>query len=184
MNIMAGMDQAGRFLSSGRIYAALVLVAACLLAGCSLAAMAERQAGDAEETKRAEETVDVERTANADAPDRPNIIMILTDDLDAGSISHMPNLRTLLIERGTTFENAFVTDPLCCPSRATILRGQYAHNHEILGNEPPHGGFERFRVLGLGRSTVATWLRDESYRTVLIGKYMNSYYGTRVPVGW
>jgi N-acetylglucosamine-6-sulfatase len=184
MNIMAGMDQAGRFLSQGMIYAALVLGAACLLAGCSLAATAERQTDDAEKTTSAEETVDVERTSNTGTPDSPNIIMIVTDDLDAGSISHMPNLRSQLIERGTTFEKAFVTDPLCCPSRATILRGQYAHNHEILGNEPPHGGFEKFRALGHQNSTVATWLQSENYRTILVGKYLNGYEGTHVPPGW
>src|SRR3712207_1086788 len=140
MNIMAGMDQAWKLLPSRMFYAAIVLVAACLLAGCGLA-MVERRTGDAGEAKGAEESVDVERAASAATPERPNVIMILTDDLDAASISHMPNLRSLLIERGTTFENAFVTDPLCCPSRATILRGQYAHNHEILSNEPPNGGF-------------------------------------------
>jgi hypothetical protein len=82
----------------------------------------------------------------------PNVVLILTDDLDTGSISRMPNLRSLLIEEGTTFENAFVTDPLCCPSRATILRGQYAHNHEILAERGrlPDGLYrqvpERLRV--------------------------------------
>ena len=177
MNIMAGMDKAGRFLFSGRICAALVLVAACLLTGCGLA-KAQRQTGDAEET------VSVERTAYIGPPERPNVILILTDDLDTASISHMPNLRSLLIERGTTFENAFVTDSLCCPSRATILRGQYAHNHEILSNEPPHGGFDKFRALGHEDSTVATWLQDEGYRTVLLGKYMNGYETTYVPPGW
>src|ERR687894_577099 len=183
MNIMAGMDQAGRFLSSGRICAALALVAACLLAGCGLA-MGERQIGDAGETRGTEETVDVERAASAETAERPNVILILTDDLDAASISHMPNLRSLLIERGTTFENAFVTDSLCCPSRATILRGQYAHNHEILSNESPHGGFEKFRALGHEDSTVATWLQSGDYRTVLFGKYMNGYDTTYVPPGW
>ena len=121
------------------------------------------------------------------APDRPNVILILTDDLDARLLEERPesypNIRKLAAE-GTTFENAFVTDPLCCPSRATILRGQYAHNHRIVGNWWPRGGSKKFRVLGLGGSTLATWLQDESYRTVLIGKYMNDYFGTRVPVGW
>ena len=121
------------------------------------------------------------------APDRPNVILILTDDLDARLLQEhtasYPNIRKLASE-GTTFENAFVTDPLCCPSRATILRGQYAHNHRIVGNWWPRGGSKKFRVLGLGGSTLATWLQDEGYRTVLIGKYMNDYYGTRVPVGW
>src|SRR5215211_2475098 len=121
------------------------------------------------------------------SPDRPNVILILTDDLDAQLLEeHMedyPNIRELAAE-GTTFENAFATDPICCPSRATILRGQYAHNHEIVGNTWPRGGSRKFRVLGLGESTAATWLQDDGYRTVLVGKYMNGYYGTRVPVGW
>jgi Sulfatase len=60
------------------------------------------------------------------APDRPNVILILTDDLDARlldeHLADYPNIRKLASE-GTTFSNAFVTDPLCCPSRATILRG-------------------------------------------------------------
>src|SRR5918995_5212403 len=103
------MDQVGRLLSSGRICAVFVLVAACLFAGCSLTT-----AGDAGGAAGSEEMVSVERAANAGAPERPNVILILTDDLDAASISHMPNLRSLLIEQGTTFENAFVTDPLCC----------------------------------------------------------------------
>jgi N-acetylglucosamine-6-sulfatase len=179
MNIMARMDQVGRLLSSGRICAVFVLVAACLFAGCGLTT-----AGDAGGAAGSEETVSVERAANAGGPERPNVILILTDDLDAASISHMPNLRSLLIDQGTTFENAFVTDPLCCPSRATILRGQYAHNHGVLGNEPPQGGFEKFRAMGHQSSTMATWLQDEGYRTIFVGKYMNGYEGTHVPPGW
>ena len=148
----------------GKFSAVLALVAVCLLAaGCG------------------------PPTRVIQGPDRPNIILILTDDLDARLLEdHMedyPNLRELAAE-GTTFENAFVTDSLCCPSRTSILRGQYAHNHEIVGNSWPRGGSQKFRVLRLGESTVATWLQDEGYRTVLIGKYMNGYYGTRVPVGW
>jgi arylsulfatase A-like enzyme len=120
-------------------------------------------------------------------PELPNLILILTDDLDARlleeNLADYPNLRELAA-KGTTFENAFVTDSLCCPSRATILRGQYAHNHGIVGNGWPHGGSRKFRDLGRENSTVATWLHDAGYRTVLIGKYMNEYHGTRVPVGW
>jgi len=117
----------------------------------------------------------------------PNVVLILTDDLDASLMQEhqasYPNLRELAAD-GTTFENAFVTDPLCCPSRATILRGQYAHNHEILGNWWPRGGSRKFRDLGRESSTLATWLRTAGYRTVLIGKYMNDYDETRVPPGW
>src|ERR687894_3000518 len=155
MNIMARMDQVGRLLSSGGICAVFMLVAACLFAGCGLTT-----AGDAGGAAGSEETVSVERAANAGGPERPNVILILTDDLDAASISHLPNLQSLLIDQGTTFENAFVTDPLCCPSRATILRGQYAHNHGVLGNEPPWGGSQKFHELGHENSTVATWLDD------------------------
>ena len=175
---MAAVDQGPRLEPSGWTYAAVVvLLAACLLAGCGPSA-SEREVADAG------------GGAGSGAPassapvKKPNVIMILTDDLDAASISRMPNLKSLLIEQGTTFENAFVTDPLCCPSRATILRGQYAHNHAILGNEPPNGGFEKFRSLGRQNSTVATWMQDAGYRTVLVGKYMNGYDTTYVPPGW
>jgi N-acetylglucosamine-6-sulfatase len=101
----------------------------------------------------------------AQTRERPNIVLILTDDLDTESVSVMPELKSLLIEEGTTFNNAFVTDPLCCPSRATFLRGQYSHNTHIAGNSPPEGGFGKFRRLGLERSTVATWLDDAGYET-------------------
>jgi N-acetylglucosamine-6-sulfatase len=116
---------------------------------------------------------------------RPNIIFILTDDLDAHpkSISRMPNLRRYLINQGTTFENAFVTTSICCPSRATFLRGQYSHNHRVLTNNPPRGGAKRFRRLGRERSTVATWLHRGGYRTVEIGKYLNGY-DPPPPPGW
>src|SRR3712207_2467773 len=127
------------------------------------------------------------RTGVVQTSDRPNVILILTDDLDARLLEEQPadypSLRRMALG-GATFENAFVTDPLCCPSRATILRGQYAHNHEILGNWWPQGGSRKFRELGRERSTAATWLQDEGYRTVLVGKYMNEYHGTRVPAGW
>jgi N-acetylglucosamine-6-sulfatase len=173
---MAAMDWARKLPLSGRIYAALVLVGACLLAACGPAAEGEvaDAGGPASD----------ESSASTEPAGRPNIIMILTDDLDAASILHMPNLKSLLIEQGTTFENAFVSNPLCCPSRATILRGQYAHNHDVLTNEPPDGGFEKFRELGRESSTMATWLDAEGYRTIFVGKYMNGYEGTYVPPGW
>jgi N-acetylglucosamine-6-sulfatase len=71
-----------------------------------------------------------------------NIVFILAEDLEAGSEAeeHMGRLRETLTERGVNFENAFVSDSICCPSRAAILLGQYTHNHEIRGNSPPAGG--------------------------------------------
>ena len=124
------------------------------------------------------------RNAESDQQ-KPNILFILTDDQETGSLSEMPELQALLVEEGTTFENAFATDPLCCPSRATFLRGQYAHNHQIEDNGPPLGGHEKFRELGLDRSTVATWLDEAGYETAYLGKYMNGYDDTTyVPPGW
>ena len=123
-----------------------------------------------------------------DEPKPPNVVFILADDLavedvNEDTLEHMPNLRALM-EEGTAFENAFVTNSLCCPSRATILRGQYTHNHHILHNQPPLGGAKRFRLSGGDRITVATWLQENGYQTALFGKYLNGYYGEYVPPGW
>ena len=118
---------------------------------------------------------------------RPNIIFVLTDDLDAASASKVPSLEGYMADEGITFDNAFVTHSLCCPSRATILTGQYPHNHLVRSNGPPIGGFETFRELGRERSTLATWLDDAGYETALFGKYLNGYGNIgrkHVPEGW
>lgn len=120
---------------------------------------------------------------------RPNILFILTDDQEAGSVAEMPNVRSLLAAEGTSFDRAFVTTALCCPSRSSILRGQYAHNHRIWTTQEPYGGFARFRDLGLEESTVATWLDGASYHTGYMGKYLNDYGSfdrptDHVPPGW
>lgn len=120
--------------------------------------------------------------------EKPNIILLITDDLDIRSIPFMPQLQALVTSRGTTFTNFFVTTSLCCPSRASILRGQCAHNHQVLTNEFPDGGFQKFHDSGLEQSTLATWLQSAGYQTVLIGKYLNEYPGSLppeyVPPGW
>ena len=124
---------------------------------------------------------------------RPNILFILADDLRASDLQYMPSTQNLLEKHGEMFTNAWVTRALCCPSRATILRGQYAHNHEVWTNVYPSGGFWRFHDQGLENSTIATWLDDSAYDTVFIGKYLNPYgldrdnnYAptTYVPPGW
>lgn len=71
----------------------------------------------------------------------PNIIVIIADDLDVGSVAYMGNMKEMLARQGVTFTNFFASFQLCCPSRVTILRGQYAHNTQILGNSPPNGRF-------------------------------------------
>jgi N-acetylglucosamine-6-sulfatase len=125
--------------------------------------------------------------AEAQAAERPNIVFVLTDDLDERSMEDLPGItEDIMGTNGTTFENAYVTFPLCCPSRATILRGQYAHNHTILDNDLPAGGEQKFRDLRLDQSTVATWLDRAGYRTSYIGKYLNDYDegDTYIPPGW
>ncbi len=120
-------------------------------------------------------------------PARPNIILIVTDDQDVATLAQMPRLQNLLVQQGTTFENMFVTYPLCCPSRASILTGQYPHNTDILGNHPPLGGFAKFRDGEREGSTVATWLQSAGYRTALFGKYLNGYTARQSsykPPGW
>jgi predicted AlkP superfamily pyrophosphatase or phosphodiesterase len=62
---------------------------------------------------------------------RPNIILIVTDDQRADFLKYMPTVRTRLAANGVTFTNAFAETPACCPSRASILTGQYTHNHEV-----------------------------------------------------
>lgn len=99
----------------------------------------------------------------------------------------MPSLRSRLIEEGASFENAFVSYPLCCPSRSTVLTGLYAHNHGVTTNEPPVGGFQRFRAEGHEENTIAVHLQQRGYTTGLFGKYLNGYPSddpTHVPPGW
>jgi N-acetylglucosamine-6-sulfatase len=120
--------------------------------------------------------------------DQPNIILILTDDMALSDINYMPETMRLIGEQGATFNQFLVSMSLCCPSRVCILRGQYPHNSQIVGNKPPAGGFEKVYDLNLEKSTVAVWLHEQGYQTALIGKYLNGYPGTAgttyIPPGW
>lgn len=124
-------------------------------------------------------------TASPGSDTKPKLIFFLTDDLDVDYpnqtwIDHYPRLKALLADRGTTFRNSFVSLPLCCPSRTSILRGQYAHNTTIFGLAPPVGWFADVHARGLEQSTIATWLQTAGYRTILLGKYQNGYGTTEV----
>ncbi len=119
---------------------------------------------------------------------RPNILFLLTDDLNLDEIAVMPHLKSLLIDQGVNFSNYFVSVSLCCPSRTTTLRGQYSHNTQVLTNGGTNGGFETAHSLGVEQSTIGTWLQAGGYRTALVGKYLNGYprstSDTYVPPGW
>jgi N-acetylglucosamine-6-sulfatase len=130
-------------------------------------------------------------------PARPNLIIILTDDQrwDTTGLTHsldgvtpvMPNVENRLAAAGVKFTNAFASTGLCCPSRASLLKGQYAHTTGVRTNSPPLGGAENFD----DTSTLATWLQGAGYRTGLFGKYLNGYASLwtppappYVPPGW
>ena len=121
--------------------------------------------------------------ASAATPQEPNVLLIVTDDQRQDSLWAMPNVQALLAEQGVTFPNAVVSTPLCCPSRAAILTGTYAHTNGVWRNASPDGGFASFD----DRRTLATLLDGAGYRTGLFGKYLNGYRktdGAYVPPGW
>ena len=114
---------------------------------------------------------------------RPNdIVLILTDDQRYDLMGYMPLTDAALTAETVRFDQAVVTTSLCCPSRSSILTGQYAHNHGVLTNALPNGGASKFDP----SSTVATWLSQAGYRTALLGKYLNDYQrlSPAVPPGW
>ncbi len=120
----------------------------------------------------------------APGPPQPNVLVIETDDQTVEQMRVMDNVNSLIGGEGATFANSFVNFPLCCPSRATFLTGQYAHNHGVLANDAPNGGFTRFQSLH-GNNNLAIWLQRAGYYTGMIGKYLNRYQNDpRVPRGW
>jgi len=116
---------------------------------------------------------------------KPNVIIILTDDMDFSLLPTMKYTNELIAQQGVSFTNYFVTTPLCCPSRASTFRGQYAHNTNILENSP---GYKNFWRNGREEETIAIWLTRSGYKTALMGKYLNGYPieagDSYVPPGW
>jgi N-acetylglucosamine-6-sulfatase len=140
-------------------------------------------------------------SASAFPPEHPSFVVIQTDDetldqlydvFNAGGIEipTMPNTLSLIAGRGITFNRYYVSYPLCCPSRVTLMTGRYAHNHNVRGNVQPNGGYTGFKARGAFTHNIATWLQGAGYRTIHIGKFLNGYgdepfdTGTDVPPGW
>jgi arylsulfatase A-like enzyme len=102
--------------------------------------------------------------------ERPNFLIIVTDDQRLDTMEYMPNTQRLIFDQGATFANGFVTTPLCCPSRSSILTGMYAHNHGVRENEDR-----------LNHTTFIETLHEHGYLTGLVGKYLNSWKGEARP---
>jgi len=121
-------------------------------------------------------------TAKPPQPEQPNIVLIESDDQTQDSMRYMSRVQSLIGEQGATFPTNVVNWPLCCPSRATLQTGQYAHNHNVLGNNPPIGGFDRLDTT----RTLPVWLQRAGYHTTHIGKFLNGYEQSPVgvPPGW
>jgi N-acetylglucosamine-6-sulfatase len=137
---------------------------------CDRACQAARQAK--------EQKLGLLRARNA-LQKRPNVVVIDTDDMNVTDLSVMRNTLAMLAAHGTSFQNSYVSYPLCCPSRATFLTGQYAHNHHVLTDQR-YGDLDN-------TNTLAVWLRRAKYRTAMVGKYLNGYGVIRpreIPPGW
>ena len=104
---------------------------------------------------------------------QPNVVVVITDDQDARLMWPMKQTLKRLAGYGVTFNRSYATNPVCCPSRATFLTGQYSHNHGVLTNSPPDGGIGPFEPSE--DETIAVALDDAGYRTGFVGKYLNGY---------
>ncbi len=117
----------------------------------------------------------------------PNIVLVLSDDQRWDTLWAMPIVQSELVDKGVEFTNGFVVNPICCPTRTSILTGAYSHSTDVYRDLSPHGGFDTFTRRGEDRSTITTWLHSSGFRTALIGKYLNGYTSKNagyVPPGW
>lgn len=120
-------------------------------------------------------------SASATPAGKPNIVLVILDDLDASAEATMPRLKSLLADQGVTFTNTMMATPLCAPNRASIFTGLYAHNHGITGNAGAQG------IAPMESNLLPVWLKQAGYRTSLAGKYINQYPSageTSIPQGW
>ncbi|MBK5219402.1 MAG: sulfatase [Thermoleophilia bacterium] len=193
MNRFAQPRTQSRALAGARLALAaslLALVAALVFAGAQGAAAAPKDG-----TRQ-------NQAGLLPAHERPNFVVIQTDDQTIDSlyatftppggqpVAVMPNTLSLIAEKGVSLTRYYVSYPLCCPSRVSLLTGRYAHNHNVRGNVQPNGGYLGFSFRGANSHNLATWLQTAGYRTVHIGKFLNGYgdepydNGATVPPGW
>jgi N-acetylglucosamine-6-sulfatase len=115
---------------------------------------------------------------------RPNIVLILTDDMRADELRFMPKTRRLLVQQGVKFTHALSPHPMCCPARAELVSGQYGQNNGVRHNTGRWGGAKRLLHID---DNVGRWLQAAGYRTSYHGKFLNGYERLRPrhePRGW
>jgi len=118
--------------------------------------------------------------AATEGDDPSNVVVIMTDDQTLEQLRVMTATQAYFEQNGATFDNFITSLAVCCPSRVTFLTGQYALNHGVLDNGPPHGGYLAFD----DTSTLPVWLQEVGYRTIFMGKYLNGYHTLDIPPGW
>jgi N-acetylglucosamine-6-sulfatase len=160
--------------------AALAAVTTAVLASCGT---------EDERVVRGPDPLEASRSAEKSGKpsDPPNVVVIMTDDQREESVRGMATVKRQLKQKGTTFTKFLATYPLCCPSRATFLTGQYAHNHGVVDNVPPDGGYAALD----GSETLPVAMERGGYRTAHVGKYLNQYGHSKhgnppeeIPPGW
>lgn len=186
--LMAGVEAPG----NGKL--ALPTVAAKVIADCKAVQAKTDKKHTADATgKAAGNKPAAVKAIPAGAATGPNIVLVLVDDFsmnlmpdDLGELAKsMPNLARMRRE-GMTFDNYFVTDSLCCPSRTSIFTGLLPHNSGVITNTPPDGGLAAFMEHGDDAKSFAVALHDGFYATAMMGKYLNGYVAevSGVPQGW
>jgi N-acetylglucosamine-6-sulfatase len=118
------------------------------------------------------------------APTPPNIVVIITDDMRHDQMGDMPTVVSDLIGKGRSFDAGFIVDPICCPSRTSFLRGQYAHTTSVYDIDGPWGGWGQIRTADLEQEMLPVWLDRAGYFTAEVGKYQNGYTALVKPPGW
>jgi arylsulfatase A-like enzyme len=157
------------------------LLALALLVAGALVAKLHRSAGSGDRDVTAARLPANQNTASPDQvvpsasprpqqSGRPNLVTVLTDDMRADDLRWMPHVRRLVQDQGLDFRNSFASYPLCAPARASLMTGEFSHNHHVFSHVEPYG----FGALD-DRRTIATSLNDAGYNTLFLGKYLNGY---------
>ncbi len=141
------------------------------IVGLLLVALVAAQAVNLGPTVGPGQVVRTSQTLRSAAPDAPNVVVFLTDDMRKDDLSYLPAVRELLVKQGMTFTNAQSPHPLCCPARAELMTGQYAQNNGVHHNSGAYGGWQAFDP----SSTIATWAAAAGYASAIHGKHLNHF---------